>query len=103
MAIDQHIGVDQAINRVGSLCSERLLAFSSIQDELSSYGGKAADAMSDTVTYVRGLGDCLRGVLHWALESDRYFSSDDTYIRRTLLVEPPGGGNRMQDDVTEEW
>ena len=43
-------------------------------------------APSDVEIYVRALGDCVRGVIYWAYESEVFFGRDGA--QATLVVDP---------------
>ncbi|EJD05532.1 uncharacterized protein FOMMEDRAFT_145041 [Fomitiporia mediterranea MF3/22] len=85
LAHEQKVDLSRAIERVGSFCADRLREFSSFQTALLQESSKSGDL--ETEIYVRGLGHCIRGVLYWVFESERYFGRDGGYIRMTLVVE----------------
>lgn len=45
-----------------------------------------AGTQGDIATYVRGLGDCVAGTLHWSFETERYFGEEAERVRTKRVV-----------------
>ena len=104
IAQEQKLHILPALGKAKDLCSSRLRQFSTLQDSLlhespSSATGRP-NAVSDITIYTNALGDCIRGIVHWACESERFFGKDGLY---STLVVQPSGGTDVQEEVAEAW
>ncbi|KAI5115569.1 hypothetical protein M0805_004617 [Coniferiporia weirii] len=94
----ESLDLQSAVDNVGALCIARVHEMSKLQSSIlskcsASSGSRTelkAKSDADISSYVRGLGNCVRGMLYWAFESECYFGSDAAYVRMTLSVETAG-------------
>ncbi|THH07887.1 hypothetical protein EW145_g3074 [Phellinidium pouzarii] len=94
----QSLDLQSAVDSVGELCAARVRELAryhpTVLSKCSSPSLAGAGIKeilnTDIVLYAQGLGDCVRGVLHWAFETERYFGRDAGFVRMTLSVEMTG-------------
>lgn len=80
------LGLQDAVNHAGDLCSARLEDFKTIKSGLPSWGPKVDAAVS---AYVQGLEDCMTGVQHWSFETERYFGTLASNVRMLGVIAMP--------------
>ncbi|KAH8116008.1 hypothetical protein DFH11DRAFT_1507125 [Phellopilus nigrolimitatus] len=92
---ERSLDLQCAIDTAGELCTSRARDLASLESGVSVESvssPKSSRADTDIAVFARGLGDCVRGVLHWGFESERYFGRDGAYVRMTMAVETTGAG-----------
>ncbi|KAI0053966.1 terpenoid synthase [Auriscalpium vulgare] len=75
--------LQEAVDRVGSLCKQTIDVFVENQRRLPSWGAEI-DRMVDL--YVFGLQEWIVGALHWSFQTRRYFGADGAEVKRTRVV-----------------
>jgi len=77
--INEHgISVEEAANRVSTLCKQSIDAFVRNRKLLPSWGGSVDH---DVEKYVEGLSSWIIGILYWSFKTERYFGKDQALIK----------------------
>ena len=84
VASEQGLPNQPAFDFVDELVSARVKQFVLSKNSIPTWG-PSIDA--DVRTYVRGLEDCIAGILQWCFESERYFGKDASRVAIHRLVD----------------
>ena len=81
----QHsIGLQAAIDLIGSMCQEATDRFINDRTKLPSWG---PDIDTQVETYVDGLQDWIVGTLMWSFLTERYFAKSGREVLQTRVIE----------------
>lgn len=77
------LGLQEAVDYLGSLCKAQINRFEQIRAVLPAWG---PEIDGDVATYVQGLQDWIVGTLHWSFDSARYFGDGGATIKKHRVV-----------------
>ena len=75
---EHDINVEEAADRVSTLCKKSIDTFVRNRELLPSWGGSVD---RDVEKYVEGLGSWIIGILYWSFKTERYFGRDKALIK----------------------
>jgi len=95
------IGVQGAMDFSGELVKERMKKYDLAKQALPTWGKTIDDQV---LIYSKVLEDWMAAILHWSLESKRYFGKDVDKVRETLTVTiKPQMAPRGQKVIDDLW
>jgi hypothetical protein len=82
--INDGLGLQQAVDRIGDLCKQTIDSFVENQARVPSWGDEID---KDVKLYVNGLQEWIVGSLHWSFMTTRYFGDNGGAVKATRIVE----------------